>query len=240
MSWQDFFYFSKNEQRALTVLLCLAVLTGTLLFLVNTGQAEEETPPAAPPEIAQADTPVVQQRQPSATATRPSPSTYRSAERKSESVSERVKRITSATRPAYTRREKFEQGVVIELNTADTLTLQKIPGIGPYYARRIVGYRDLLGGYYTVEQLSEIYGLEEKYIELIPWFTVDASLIQRLAVNTLPRDSLRKHPYFRYLAYPIVRLRDQKKHLDGWENFQLLKEFDETNREWLEPYLSFE
>jgi DNA uptake protein ComE-like DNA-binding protein len=242
MSWQDFFHFSRGERQALTVLLCLVGLTGTLLFLINTDQAEEEMPVAAPPVVAQADTAVVQQQQPSATTMKSSPYTARSTEKKSESYSERTKRLTSPTRPTYTRTVKFEKGVVVEMNTADTLTLQKIPGIGPAYARRIANFRNLLGGYYTVEQLGEVYGIdEETYHELAPWFTVDASHIKRLTINTLPVDSLSKHPYIKYSrARAIDRLRRQKKHLTGWEDLQLLKEFDETDKARLEPYLSFE
>ena len=48
------------------------------------------------------------------------------------------------------RQEKFPEGIRVELNTADTATLKKIPGIGSYYARRIVDYRNRLGGFVSV------------------------------------------------------------------------------------------
>ena len=75
---------------------------------------------------------------------------------------------------------------MVELNEADTLTLKKIPGIGSTFARRIVRYRELLGGYYTVEQLAEVYGIdEERYIALYPWFRVDTTRLRPQSINQL-------------------------------------------------------
>lgn len=161
---------------------------------------------------------------------------------KSESVPERVKRLTSYSRPSYSRVEKFQIGTVVELNTADTTILKKVPGIGSSFAKRIVGYRNLLGGYYSVTQLSEVYGIDEdKYAALSPWFSADPSLVSRLDVNTLPQDSLRRHPYINYgQAKVIIQLRKQKGKLTGWENLQLLDEFTDGDKMRLQPYLSFE
>ncbi len=121
------------------------------------------------------------------------------AENKKESVSGRIKRLTSYSRPSYSRVEKFQEGTVVELNSVDTIILKKIPGIGSVFARRIVNYRNLLGGYYSVIQLSEVYGIDEdKYNALLPWFEVDPSLISRLKVNSLPQDSLRRLYHLRH------------------------------------------
>ena len=159
-----------------------------------------------------------------------------------ETVSERVNRLTSYAQPTYTRTEKFAEGTVVELNAADTTTLKKVPGIGSAFAKRIVGYRALLGGYSSVTQLSEVYGMDdERYQALVPWFTVDPSQIRRLVINTIPQDSLQRHPYISYTqARVIIRLRNQKGKLTGWENLQLLSEFTDQDKSRLQPYLSFE
>lgn len=141
----------------------------------------------------------------------------------------------------YTRTEKYAPGTLVELNTADTMILKKVPGIGSTFARRIVKYRQLLGGFYDVGQLAEVYGIdEERYQALAPWFVADTLRIRRLEVNTLPASALRKHPYISYRqAKAIEQLRIQKSRLSGWENLQLIEEFTDTDKKRLTPYLSF-
>jgi competence ComEA-like helix-hairpin-helix protein len=158
-----------------------------------------------------------------------------------ETTVERIKRLASPFRqPGRVR--KFAAGTVVEINAADTAMLKRIPGIGSVFASRIVRYRNMLGGFHTVAQLKEVFGIDaDKYLELEPWFTVDTSAVRTLPVNTIPADSLRNHPYItRRQASAIERLRKQKKRLSGWENLQSLNEFSEIDRKRLLPYLSFE
>ena len=159
-----------------------------------------------------------------------------------ESVSERVNRLTSYSRQAYSKIEKYKEGTIVELNTADTTTLKKVPGIGSAFAKRIVSYRNLLGGYYSVIQLSEVYGIdEERYNSLVKWFSTDPLQISRLEVNRLSQDSLQRHPYIDYeQAKVIIQLRKQKGKISGWENLQLLNEFTDSDKMRLLHYLSFE
>jgi len=93
--------------------------------------------------------------------------------------------------------EKFRRYVSLDLNTVDSLTLLRVPGIGPSFAHRILSLRQRLGGYYTVLQLQEVYGMnEEKFLELRPWFTIKTQpTVHRL--SELRADSLPWHPYLR-------------------------------------------
>ena len=252
MSWRDFFYFSKGERSALILLLCLIAVAGVILILTNSPSSESST-----------TTPVASQQTPSEvtgsasalrndtissdiypTSSTQSASSLASSRQQStsrESTSDRINRLTSS-QSSYVRTEKFEAGTIVELNSADTTTLKKVPGIGSAFANRIVRFRDLLGGFYTVQQLAEVYGIdEERYTALAPWFTVDESFIQKLPINSLPQDSIRKHPYINNSqARAIVRLRTQKKQLSGWDNLALLEEFSEQDKSRILPYLSFE
>ncbi|MDR1746240.1 MAG: helix-hairpin-helix domain-containing protein [Tannerella sp.] len=238
MAWRDFFYFSKGERMAFLLLTVLIVTTAVLLFLFRVqdeqrGSSAETTPaPTATDSTAVATTPAATS---SGVVARTRPS------ERTETTRERVKRLTSS-QPAYARTEKYAAGVTVEINDADTAELKKIPGIGSAFARRIVKYRDMLGGFYSVEQLKEVYGIdEEKYAQLSPWFKADGSHLRTLSVNTLSRDSLSKHPYINYRqAKAIEQLRKQKKRLTGWENLQLLDEFTEADKQRILPYLSFE
>ena len=100
----------------------------------------------------------------------------------------------------------------------------------------------MLGGFFTVEQLREVYGLdEERYNAMKSWFSADMSLICPLEVHKMSFKELCKHPYINYQQARIIeQLRKQKGKLSGWENLQLLEEFTETDKERLTPYLSFE
>lgn len=239
MSWRDFLYFSKGERIALIVLLCLITVAGIVLMLAKSPASE------SPEKIAEVTHEIVLQdsiEANNASESLPSRKEIKiDRSPKKETVSERVERLTSS-RPTYPRTEKFTVGTVIELNSADTTMLKKVPGIGTSFANRIVKYRNLLGGFYSVTQLSEVYGIDEdKYNNLAPWFTVDASLIKLLSVNSLPQDVLRKHPYINYQqAKAIHKLIRQKKSITGWENLQLLDEFTEQDKRRLQSYLSFE
>jgi DNA uptake protein ComE-like DNA-binding protein len=241
MSWRDFFYFSKGERSALIVLLCQITVAGILFMLSDSPDskpAEEVSATIIHPDSVEAN-PVSEL--PAASVSAAAPEQAGKVNRPKESVSERVKRLTSP-RTSFGRTKKLSAGSVIELNSADTTLLKKVPGIGTSFANRIVKYRNLLGGFYSVAQLGEVYGIDEdKYSKLAPWFTADTSLIKMLPVNSLSRDSLRRHPYINSLqAKAIDQLRKQKKHLSGWENLQLLNEFTEQDKIHLRPYLSFE
>lgn len=245
MGWRDFFYFSRGERRGLIVLLCLIALAGIIMLLKSPSSdheqsAHEDTTSARrmPAANTLADQAAYQTTQPpSQPVSRPRPATPRTH----ESTGERIKRLTD-TRPRYPRSQKLPAGSTLELNTADTTDLQKIPGIGPTFSKRIVKYRNLLGGYADISQLAEVYGIdEEKYTALAPWFTVDPTRIRKLNVNRLPEDSLRHHPYIDYRqAKLIVRLRRQPDGLTGWHDLALAEEFTDADRQRLKPYLSFD
>lgn len=157
-----------------------------------------------------------------------------------------VKKTPVPARPVYRSSYpvsvKYKAGTVVELNTADTLVLKRVPGIGSVFAWRIVKYRRLLGGFVSVGQLKEVYGIDEsRYGKLEPWFRVDASRARCLQVNRLPADSLRRHPYLDYKQARILEeLRRQNGRLTGWSDIELLEEFTAFDKERLSPYLSFE
>lgn len=233
--WRDLFYFSKSERRALTLLSFL--ILGAWLLLWVTEPKEEPVPltVVAPkfqtdsvPKLKSQDT----VRSISRTVSKP---------RSSYSEKRRFQKpfTSSSKRPGS---QKFPVGTQVELNQADSLTLQKVPGIGPVFSRRIIKYRDLLGGFYAVHQLAEVYGIDaDKYAALEPWFTVDTALIRPLAVNQADYRTLIRHPYLNKQQTKILlRLIERKGKLQGWEELRLLDEFPPGEIERLRYYLSFD
>lgn len=250
MDWRDLLYFSKGERRALTLLLCLITVSWILLLqtdkkrMLIEAQTENRQASGERQIIIGKDT-SGQQTESVGKESEPHPNkTKNTLKEKSSTSAGNSSYPTSKKRKRYTpytRTEKYTPGTLVELNTADTTILKKVPGIGSAFALRIVKYRELLGGFYDVSQLAEVYGIdEERYEALAPWFIADTLRIRRLEVNTLPATALRKHPYLDYRqAKAIEQLRKQKSRLSGWENLQLIEEFTDTDKKRLTPYLSF-
>lgn len=136
---------------------------------------------------------------------------------------------------------KLTTGETIELNSADTTILKKIPGIGSSYASRIVKYRASLGGFSSKNQLKEVWGMtSELYEGITPYITLERK-IKRIRINSLSLDELRKHPYINYKqAKVIVDIRTRKGNIKSINRLALLDEFTEKDIKRLSPYLSFE
>jgi competence ComEA-like helix-hairpin-helix protein len=89
--------------------------------------------------------------------------------------------------------------VKIELNSADSIGLIELKGIGSAFAKRILKYRTILGGFINVEQLKEVYGFtDELYEQILPFIKVDANLITKININKDDFKIINKHPYLSY------------------------------------------
>ena len=100
---------------------------------------------------------------------------------------------------------------IIDINTADTTAFILLPGIGSKLAGRIVNFRDKLGGFYSVEQVKETFGLPDStYQKIKQYLKLDNPLVKRININTATIDELKAHPYIKYgLANPIVAYRNE-------------------------------
>ena len=99
---------------------------------------------------------------------------------------------------------------MVELNSADSAELVSLPGIGPYFAKQILLYREKLWGCYAdISQLMDIRGIDpEKFSRLEERVYVEPSSVRRIDLWTLSVDSLAAHPYIgSYAANGLVRLR---------------------------------
>lgn len=132
---------------------------------------------------------------------------------------------------------KIRPGEHVNLAAADTTMLKKIPGIGSGWARAIVNYGRRLGGYTNVEQLLEIDGFPE---ESLPYFSVVNPQTEKLNVNTLTVNQLRRHPYVSfYQARQICDYRRLKGPIKDLSQLALLKEFPPEAIQRLRPYVTY-
>ena len=98
----------------------------------------------------------------------------------------------------YKRLEPYIDIPLIDLNLADSAAFDTLPGIGGWFASKMVEYRKELGGYSYKEQLMDIWKFDrEKYDNLSDLITIDTAYIKPYPLWTHPVDSLRLHPYIR-------------------------------------------
>lgn len=116
----------------------------------------------------------------------------------------------------YRRLQNYIDIPLLDLNLADSAALDDLPGIGGWFASKIIEYRNSLGGYSSKEQLLEIYRFDQqKYDALADLVTVAEPYVYPLWA--LPADSLRMHPYIRNYetAKAIVMFREHNPP-DSW------------------------
>ena len=133
--------------------------------------------------------------------------------------------------------EKIKPGEHIVLNTADTTQLKMVPGIGPYFARKVVQYGERLGGYVSVDQLDEI---EDFPLDAKDYLVVENTQPHKLNVNALSLNDLKKHPYINfYMARTITDYRRLHGPLKNLQDLRLSKDFPPEVIERLLPYVAY-
>lgn len=129
---------------------------------------------------------------------------------------------------------------VVELNSVDSAGLLPLPGIGPAYAKRILKYRSLLGGYYSIEQLREVYGFTDSLFQVVKnYVKADASLVTKIDLNTEDFKKLNAHPYIGYEeTKTIFNYRRKNGPITKIEHLRICIT-DEDVLKKLSPYLPF-
>ena len=132
---------------------------------------------------------------------------------------------------------KYRKHVTIDLNRADTNDLRRIPGIGPVYARRIVRYRDRLGGFVSTAQLAEIPDLPDS---LRSWFAIADASPRLIRINTAAFNTLSRHPYIGYARASAIANRCRLYGpIHSLDELGLMPEFSAADIQRLAPYLDF-
>lgn len=154
-----------------------------------------------------------------------------------------IQRERGSQVPDTTPKISNKRDTVLELNSADTTSLQYIRGIGAYRAKMIVRYRTRLGGYADVYQLRDA-EMEMKGPELadsiIQCFYVNTDSIHKLLVNRWGAERMSKHPYLSYTqAKAIYELRRRNVYLRSEEPIIEAGILTQEQVQRLMPYLDF-
>lgn len=90
----------------------------------------------------------------------------------------------------------YTKTTIIDINIADTSDFKSLKGIGSYYAKKIINFREKLGGFYKIDQLKEVYGIDPDIIDNnIERLSIGVSSVVKLNINKLSDKELKKHPY---------------------------------------------
>lgn len=130
---------------------------------------------------------------------------------------------------------------ILELNSADSASLVKLSGIGPVFSSRIIKYRNLLGGYYHIHQLKEVYGLNEEAFDRIKdQLRVESGLIEGISPDTSGFRVLARHPYIgREKAWQIINLRKKLNYASLSSEDLTGSIFDSVQWKKVKPYFIF-
>lgn len=130
---------------------------------------------------------------------------------------------------------------MLELNTADSLALLGLPGIGPAFASRIIKYRIKLGGFHHPDQLQEVYGMDSVRFNTIKdrvW--ADVLILKKILLNTATFEGL-KHPYLDYKTIrAILNYRDQHGPFKTVAELRNIISIDKKFIIRIEPYLELQ
>ena len=255
MRWKDFLHFQRGSKIAVILLLVLIVLTLLLNIVLSYRSSSEIT-------MMQNDSLIrafeefrssLTEREQSLTGVREQRATGRSYSSGGDHRVEPADRSEPAEKSyirnggeqvpryqPYPASEKLTAGATIPLNGSDTTLWKMIPGIGSSYATRIVKYRELLGGYVRLEQLLEVYGLDNDLYSRISPYIEPGGSCRRLQVNRAEFSELLRHPYLNYEQVKvIVSLRQRKGDILSIDELAMLDEFTSDDIRRLEPYLAF-
>lgn len=150
------------------------------------------------------------------------------------------KRDTFSTNKFRSFEKKVFIKELVELNTADSTTIVYLKGIGPSFTKRIIKYRTMLGGFHSINQLKEVYGMTDSLYYLInSQIKIDANTITKIPINLIDFNSLRKHPYFNFqTAQAIINFRFKHGKLSE-NDIKQLGVFTEEKLNLILPYLSY-
>lgn len=199
---RDYFTFNRKEQRGLFVLI--SILLGLVIF----NMTMKEVNSRQPADFSLFDKEVA---------------AFENAMKKMDSLKEKEKRERYARYPVIFNDKGFDslkshpvpakEIFLIELNSADTFDLQRLKGIGPAFARRIVRYRERLRGFTDRSQVMEVYGMDTSRYNLIAdHLTVNPDSVHRIELNTVTFKELLSHPYFPFeITKAIMMYRKEHK-----------------------------
>lgn len=149
------------------------------------------------------------------------------------------KQERSAGAVSYSGRKNRVNSIAI--NIADTTAFITLPGIGSKLAVRIISFREKLGGFYSVEQIAEVYGLNDSVFQQIkPYLLCDAASIKKININTAGINELKAHPYIKYqVGNAVIQYRLQHGNFKNEGDLKQIHVMTDDLLQKLSPYINY-
>lgn len=161
-----------------------------------------------------------------------------SKKNRNESV---LKDTGAHSRPVFHKafRTATFSGALLDINTCDSAGWISLRGIGPVFASRILRFRKKLGGFYSIDQLAEVYGLPDSTFQQIKQrLKISAIPLKKININTATVEELKSHPYISYrLAAAIKAFREQHGLFKSPEDLRQVVLVDDQIYRKIAPYL---
>lgn len=140
---------------------------------------------------------------------------------------------------AYTKTPSIP--VYIDINQASAEEWQELRGIGPTYSKRIVNFRNKLGGFYSIDQVGQTYHLPDSVFQQIKAQLRLSPIFKKIAINQADEKGLSAHPYISFQqAKLIIQYRNNHGFFASLEDLQKIYALDAAFINKVNPYLSFD
>jgi competence protein ComEA len=133
-----------------------------------------------------------------------------------------------------------KQIAAIEINSADSAAFESLPGIGAGFAKRIIAFRNKLGGFYNINQVAQTFGMEDSIFQKAkPFLNCNSNLIKKININTATAEELKTHPYIKWqLANIIINYKKQHGDYKAVEDIKKIMTIDEETYNKIAPYFT--
>ena len=139
----------------------------------------------------------------------------------------------------YTAKNTIQK---VDINSADTTQYIALPGIGSKLSKRIIAFREKLGGFYSIDQIGETYLLPDSTFQKIkPYLVVDSKAIKKMNINSASVEEMKSHPYLRYnTANAIFQYRQQHGRFNSVDEIKKIMTVDDDLYKKIYAYLTVE
>lgn len=240
---KDYFYFTKQERRGVAVLTILILVIAFLPNIASLFSGKDNSQfdyKTRFDDLQSSGQPISDQNIRSEWISKDEISENSTTKVQKEYARQPVEKDKTFEESEKKQEQEFQK-IVIQINSASAEEFQKLYGIGEVLSTRIVKFREALGGFVSVSQISETYGLEmEVFQDIQEQLVLEPQGVYQHDLNLESVDELANHPYIsEHLAQQMVNFREKVKQFESDEDVKKLYFMDDELFKKLRPYIKY-